>query len=101
MLEAACHNIASWYAPPFPSLQAQRITLIKKRPDHKLGIRVELGFMGNVLLVELPVGFDEQQMQTISSTPDLRKPQPVSTRPVVILVATTADFRVGLGRLTS
>ena len=35
--------------------------------------------MGSVLLVELPVGFDEQQMQAISSTLDLRKPQPVST----------------------
>lgn len=58
MLEAACHNIASW-------------------PDHELGTRVELGFMGNVLLVELPVGFDEQQMQITPPTPDLRKPRPV------------------------
>ena len=33
--------------------------------------------MGNVLHVELPVGLDEQQMQAISSTPDLRKRQPV------------------------
>ncbi|KAF9647157.1 DUF1630-domain-containing protein [Thelephora ganbajun] len=58
MLEAVCHNIASW-------------------PDHELGICVELGFMGNVLHVELPVGLDEQQMQAISSTSDLRKRRPV------------------------
>jgi len=36
--------------------------------------------MGNVLHVELPVGLDEQQIRAISSTPDLRKRQPVSVK---------------------
>lgn len=48
-----------------------------QRPDHELCVRLELGFMGNVLLVELPVGFDEQQMQAASFAHDLRNPQPI------------------------
>jgi len=32
--------------------------------------------------MELPIGLDEQQMQAISSTPDLQKRRPVSTKPV-------------------
>lgn len=56
--------------------------------------------MGNVLHVELPVGLDEQQMQAISSTPDLRKRQPVSTNQQLNVCPST-DFRAGVGRLTS
>ena len=62
---------------------------------------VELGFMGNVLQVELPVGLDEQQMQTISSTPDLRKHQPVSAKPIAEIARLPTDFSTGIGRLTS
>ena len=80
MLEAACHNIASWYALCSFSSLAERITLTKQRPDHESGTCVELGFMGNVLHVELPVGLDEQQIRAISSTPGLRKRQPVSVK---------------------
>ena len=101
MLEAACHNIASWYESSLFSSQGLRMTLIKQRPDHELGVRVELGFMGNVLLVELPVGFDEQQMQTASSTHDLRNLQPVSPNPRVLFARFMSDPRVDIGCLTS
>ena len=62
---------------------------------------VELGFMGNVLHVELPVGLDEQQMQAIPSTPDLRKRQPVSVEPAAEIILLLTDFCAGIGRLTS
>lgn len=57
--------------------------------------------MGNVLHVELPVGLDEQQMQAIPSTPDLRKRQPVSVGPGVEIIRPPTDFRTGVGCLTS
>lgn len=56
--------------------------------------------MGNVLHVELPVGLDEQQMQAILSTPDLRKRQPVSTKSTTKLTP-FAGFRADIGRFAS
>ncbi|KAI0787907.1 hypothetical protein C8Q74DRAFT_1254742 [Fomes fomentarius] len=50
MLEAACHNIASW-SDPMP------------------GTRVELGFLGTVIYVEIPEAIETQQsMSTVSPT---------------------------------
>jgi len=76
------------------------MTLTKQRPDHGSGTRVELGFMGDVLHVELPVGLDEQQMQAIPSTPDLQKRQPVCTELVTELAHSQLIF-AGVGRLAS
>ncbi|KZT73133.1 DUF1630-domain-containing protein [Daedalea quercina L-15889] len=42
MLEAACHNIATWF-DPLP------------------GVTLELGFLGSALIAELPAGVDTQQ----------------------------------------
>ncbi|KAF5327197.1 hypothetical protein D9619_004708 [Psilocybe cf. subviscida] len=48
MLEAACHNIATW-------------------PDPTPGKTIELGFLGSVLHVELPHSPDVQQVTTTAS----------------------------------
>ncbi|EIN04033.1 DUF1630-domain-containing protein [Punctularia strigosozonata HHB-11173 SS5] len=48
MLEAACHNIASW-------------------SDPTAGSTVELGFLGSVLRVQLPQDLDEPQLSQIAS----------------------------------
>ncbi|KAF9480001.1 DUF1630-domain-containing protein [Pholiota conissans] len=48
MLEAACHNIATW-------------------PDPTLGKTLELGFLGTVLHVEIPHSIDSQQVTATSS----------------------------------
>ncbi|KAJ7065300.1 hypothetical protein C8F01DRAFT_1350758 [Mycena amicta] len=50
MLEAACHNIATW-SDPTPGLVA------------------ELGFLGTVLNVELPLSADQQQLASKSFDP--------------------------------
>ncbi|KAF7289435.1 UDENN domain-containing protein [Mycena chlorophos] len=50
MLEAACHNVATW-SPPTPGLIA------------------ELGFLGTVLNVELPLSPDQQQLASRSFDP--------------------------------
>ncbi|KAF9234226.1 hypothetical protein BU15DRAFT_90060 [Melanogaster broomeanus] len=46
MLEAACHNIASWYTP---------------------SSTIEIGFLGSVLHIELPVSSDSQQLAETGS----------------------------------
>ncbi|KAF5358764.1 hypothetical protein D9758_008558 [Tetrapyrgos nigripes] len=51
MLEAACHNIATWL----------------KRSDPVFGSFIELGFLGTVLPVELPQTNDSQQLTDTSS----------------------------------
>lgn len=56
--------------------------------------------MGNVLHVELPVGLDEQQMQAMLSTPDLRKRQPVSAKLGTKRLSLTR-LCPGVGRLAS
>ncbi|KAF8969105.1 hypothetical protein BDZ97DRAFT_264108 [Flammula alnicola] len=66
MLEAACHNIATW-------------------PDPTPGSTVELGFLGSVLHVEIPHSIDAQQVTETSSFNE--KYSPTSH-----ILATTAPF---------
>jgi hypothetical protein len=45
------------------------LTLHEQRPDPKLGTTVELGFLGTVYQVELPVGLEEHQMPQTTTIP--------------------------------
>lgn len=61
MLEAACHNIATWYVPP-PSSHPPLTPQTKKRSDPTPGMNTELGFLGTVISVELPLSPEQQQL---------------------------------------
>lgn len=62
MLETACHNIASWYGTSFwCSVILTDASDAKERQSPSPGSTVELGFLGSVLHVELPLGSDSQQ----------------------------------------
>ncbi|CAA7266811.1 unnamed protein product [Cyclocybe aegerita] len=66
MLEAACHNIATW-------------------PDPTPGQTLELGFLGAVLHVEIPHSIDVQQVTETSSFNEKYNPR-------LHILATTAPF---------
>ncbi|KAJ3514657.1 hypothetical protein NLJ89_g2253 [Agrocybe chaxingu] len=66
MLEAACHNIATW-------------------PDPTPGQTLELGFLGAVLHVEIPHSIDVQQVTETSSFNEKYDPR-------LHILATTAPF---------
>ncbi|KAF8879304.1 hypothetical protein CPB84DRAFT_1687970 [Gymnopilus junonius] len=68
MLEAACHNIATWY-----------------EPDPTPGQTLELGFLGTVLQVEIPHSLDVQQVTETSSFNEKYDPR-------AHILATTAPF---------
>jgi hypothetical protein len=62
MLEAACHNISEWYIHTVTIIPPINHCCAKKRPDPTPGATVELGFLGSVLLAELPQTIDTQQL---------------------------------------
>ncbi|KAI9568201.1 hypothetical protein HD554DRAFT_2100798 [Boletus coccyginus] len=66
MLETACHNIASWQSP-------------------SPGLTVELGFLGSVLHVELPLSSDSQQLTETNTFIE-------RFNPVVHLLASSGPF---------
>jgi hypothetical protein len=66
MLEAACHNIATWYADLFALHRAGPI-MEKNRSDPKPGETLELGFLGTVVHVEIPHTIDQFQLTETSS----------------------------------
>jgi hypothetical protein len=62
MLETACHTIASWCVASFSSFRSHsEPTDAKERQSPSPGSTVELGFLGSVLHVELPLSSDSQQ----------------------------------------
>lgn len=65
MLEAACHNIATWCVL-FSTLYFILTICAKYRHDPTPGSTLELGFLGVVLCVELPLTNDEQQFTETS-----------------------------------
>ncbi|KAF8150895.1 hypothetical protein B0H34DRAFT_666138 [Crassisporium funariophilum] len=69
MLEAACHNIATWC----------------NRRDPSPGQTLELGFLGSVLQVEIPHSIDAQQLTETSSFNEKYNPR-------IHILATTAPF---------
>ena len=63
MLETACHNIASWYVASLSRPLSPLLTLgCQRRQSPSPGATVELGFLGSVLQVELPLTSDSQQL---------------------------------------
>ncbi|KAF8557117.1 DUF1630-domain-containing protein [Imleria badia] len=66
MLETACHNIASWQSP-------------------SPGVTVELGFLGSVLHVELPLTSDSQQLAETNTFDE-------QFNPAVHLLASSGPF---------
>lgn len=68
MLEAACHNIATWYV--FICILVLFFLLshdAKHRQDPSPGGTLELGFLGSVIHVEIPDSSDAQQLTETSS----------------------------------
>jgi len=65
MLEAACHNIATWYASPLRRDIPFHLQVIRPKPTP--GKTLELGFLGSVLHVEIPHSIDVQQLTDTSS----------------------------------
>ena len=79
MLETACHNMASWYGSFFlyaiNKLVYPMIHYAKKRSDPIPGATIELGFLGSVLQVELPLTIDTQQLTETSSFDETYNPE--------------------------
>lgn len=76
MLEAACHNIATWCVWRIFLRFIQLIACFAKgRCDPTPGRTVEVGFLGTALHLEIPNTVDDQQLTETSSfqeTYDLR-----------------------------
>jgi len=83
MLEAACHNIATWYVES--RLEFLSILQCEDRPSPTLGQTLELGFLGTVLQVEIPNSLDVQQVTETSSFNEKYDPRSH-------ILATTAPF---------
>lgn len=69
MLETACHNIAHWYvcrSGLFP-ISINQILSAEERCSPSPGLTIELGFLGSVLHVELPMNADIQQLTETAS----------------------------------
>jgi len=74
MLEAACHNIATWYDAPF-NLGRTGPIMEKSRSDPKPGETLELGFLGTVVNVEIPHTIDQFQLTETSSFNEMYDPK--------------------------
>ena len=66
-LEIAFHNITNWYDRYRPLPYVLSLMGAMWRSDPTPGTTIELGFLGSVMHVELPLTIDEQQLAETAS----------------------------------